>query len=77
MFHKLLVPKTNYSSQGYVSIFCRGFCCLTHPKSLLGVPFRAVFQIISGSEKVYGCERVVIKIFQIVFLCHSAETFIA
>ena len=53
MFHKLRVWKTNYVSEGYVSIFCRDFCCLTQPKSLLGEPFRAVFQIFSASEKVF------------------------
>ena len=77
MFQKLGLSKANYVSEGYVSIFCRDFCCLTQPKSLLGVPFRAVFQIFSGSKKVYGCERVHIKVFRIVFLSHSAETFIA
>ena len=28
--------------------------CLTDPKNLLGEPFCAVFQKISGSEKIYG-----------------------
>ena len=60
--------KKNYVSEGYVSSFCRDFCCLTQPKNFLRVPFCAVFQIISGSEKVYGCERVEIKIFRIDFV---------
>ena len=28
--------------------------CLTVPKKVVGEPFRAVFQNISGNEKVYG-----------------------
>ena len=51
MFHKLRVSKTTYVSEGYVSNFCRGFRCLTQPKNFSGVPFCAVFQIFSGSEK--------------------------
>ena len=75
MFDKLRVSKTNYVSEGYVSIFWRDFCCLLHPKIFFCVPFCAVFQIFSGSEKVYGYERVDIKFFRIVFLAHSAENF--
>ena len=41
-----------YASEGYVMIFCR-FFCLTVPKNLVGEPFCAVFQKISGSEKVW------------------------
>ena len=73
MFHKLRVWKTNYVSEGYVSIFCQDFYCLTQQKSFLVVPFCAVFQIFSGSEKFYGYKRVDIKIFRIVFLSHSEE----
>ena len=47
-----------YASEGRVmsrfSIFCRIFFCITVPKNLVGEPFCAVFQKISGSEKVYG-----------------------
>ena len=50
---------------GYRKILCfRGLChdfrfsvdffCLTLPKNLVGVPFCAVFQKISDSEKGYG-----------------------
>ena len=42
-----------YASEGHVTIFCR-FFCLTVPKNLVGEPFCALFQKISGSEKVYG-----------------------
>ena len=47
---------------------CQGFpakrFCLTVPKSFAGETFCAVFQIVSGSEKVYGYEKVDIKIFR-------------
>ena len=45
-----------YASEGYVTIFdfLSKFFCLTVPKNLVGEPFCAVFQKISGSEKVYG-----------------------
>ena len=56
---------------------CQGFpakrFCLTVPKSFAGETFCAVFQIVSGSEKVYGYEKVDIKIFRKFFLSHSAE----
>ena len=42
-----------YASEGYVTIFRRIFC-LTVPKNFVGEPFCAVFQKISGSQKVYG-----------------------
>ena len=54
MFHKFPVSETYYASEGYVSIFCQDFCCLTQPKNFLGVLFCAVFQTISVREKVYG-----------------------
>ena len=45
-----------YATEGYVTIFdfLSKFFCLTVPKKLVGEPFCAVFQKISGSEKVYG-----------------------
>ena len=45
-----------YASEGYVTIldFLSKFFCLTVPKIFAGEPFCAVFQKISGSEKVYG-----------------------
>ena len=45
-----------HASEGYVTIFdfLSKFFCLTVPKNLVGEPFCAVFQKISGSEKVYG-----------------------
>ena len=45
-----------YASEGYVTIFdfLSKFFCLTMPKDFLGEPFCAVFQKISGSERVYG-----------------------
>ena len=45
-----------YASEVYVTIFdfLSKFFCLTVPKNLVGEPFCAVFQKISGSEKVYG-----------------------
>ena len=45
-----------YASEGYVTIFdfLSKFACLTVPKTFVGEPFCAVFQKISGSEKVYG-----------------------
>ena len=45
-----------YASEGYVTIFdfLSNFFCLPVPKNLVGEPFCAVFQRISGSEKVYG-----------------------
>ena len=50
--------------------------CLTVPKNFADEPFCAVFQKISGSEKVYGKEgRGSIKIFRRNFLSHSAENF--
>ena len=45
-----------FASEGYVTIFdfLSKFLCLTVPKMFAGEPFCAVFQKISGSEKVYG-----------------------
>ena len=41
-------------------------------KKVTGETICAVFQKFSGSEKLYGYERVDIKIFRRVFLSHSA-----
>ena len=45
-----------FASEVYVTIFdfLSNFFCLTVPKNLVAEPFCAVFQKISGSEKVYG-----------------------
>ena len=40
--------------QRVMSRFSVDFFCLTVPKNLVGEHFCAVFQKISGSEKVYG-----------------------
>ena len=42
-----------YASEDYVTIFRRNFC-LTKPKNFVADPFCALFQKISGSQKVYG-----------------------
>ena len=42
-----------YASEGCVTIFRRKFF-VSVPKNFVGEPFCAVFQKISGSEKVYG-----------------------
>ena len=45
-----------YAAEGYLTIFdfLSKFFCLTVPKKFVGEAFCAVFQKISGSEKVYG-----------------------
>ena len=43
-----------YASEGHVTIFRRKIFCLTVPKRFLEEPIYAVFQKISGGEKVYG-----------------------
>ena len=70
---------------GCRKILCfRGFCddhlskffCLTVPKIFVGEPFCAVFQKVSGSEKVYGEEGGEVSRFSFEkFLSHSAEKF--
>ena len=40
--------------QRVMSLFSVEIFCLTVPKMFVGEPFCAVFQKISGSEKVYG-----------------------
>ena len=48
--------------------------CLTEPKNFVGEPFCAVFQEISGSEKVYGSEGGEVSKFSFEnLLSHSAE----
>ena len=42
-----------YASEDYVTIFRRNIC-LTVPKHFVEEPFYAVFQKVSGSQKVYG-----------------------
>ena len=47
-----------YASEGCVTIFhfLSTFPCFTVPKNFIGKSFCAVFQKLSGSEKVYGQE---------------------
>ena len=52
-FRKFLVWKNYESEEGY-HVFPSKIFCLTVPKNLVGEPFCAVLQKISGSEKVYG-----------------------
>ena len=42
--------------QRVMSLFSVEIFCLTVPKKFVGEPFCAVFQKISGSEKLYGSE---------------------
>ena len=55
------------------------FSCFTVPKNFVGEPFCALFQKISGSEKVYGWggggQGGSIKISVEYFSSHSAENF--
>ena len=44
----------SYASEGYVTIFRRNFLTHSAEKFRWVEPFSAVFQKISGSEKVYG-----------------------
>ncbi len=57
-FSVSLIPGTEklFTPEGYVTIFdfLSKVYCLTVPKIFAGEPFCAVFQKISGSEKVYG-----------------------
>ena len=52
----ILGIKKLYASEGYVTIFdfLSEIFCPKVPKVFAGEPFCAVFQKISGSEKVYG-----------------------
>ena len=59
-----------------MSRFCVEFFCLTAPKNFVKEPFCAVFQKISGSEKVYGKEGEGVSRFSVEnFLSRSAEKF--
>ena len=53
MFQRKSGIEKLYASEGYVTILSN-FFCLTVPKNFVEEPFCAVFQKISGSEKVYG-----------------------
>ena len=55
--------------------FLSEFFGLTVPKNFVGEPFRAVFQKISGSEKVYGYEGGVLRFSVENFMSHSAKKF--
>ena len=46
--------KNFMDKRGLNTIFSQKFFCLTVPRSFVGEPFCAVFQKISGTEKVYG-----------------------
>ena len=51
--HNFRVSK-NFMLKRVMSRYFVEFFCLTVPKTFVGKPFYAVFQKISGSEKVYG-----------------------
>ena len=53
MFHKFQLSKTNFASEGNVTLFCRDIVCLTMPKNFIGEPSSAVFHKIYASEKDY------------------------
>ena len=60
-----------YAAEGYGTIF-PDFFCLTVSNKILGEPYPAVFQKISGSEKLYGKEGA--RDYQVLpsnFLSHS------
>ena len=61
------------SSVGYVTVFRRKTFVLTVPKLSVEEPFYAVFQKISGSEKVSGEEGGVSRFSFENFLSHSIE----
>ena len=52
-FRKFGVSKNFMHNRGY-DVFPSKIFCLTVPRNFIGEPFCAVFQKISGSEKVYG-----------------------
>ena len=58
-----------------MSLFSVETFCLTVPKNFVGEPFCAVFQKISGSQKVYGWEGGVSRLSVQNFSSHSAEKF--
>ena len=51
MFQKFRLSKTNYASEGNVTLFCRDIVCLTVPKNFIGEPNSAVLHKIYASEK--------------------------
>ena len=57
-FRNIHLPKTVRDKRGvgYHDFLSKLFCLII-PKNFVGEPFRAVFQIISGSEKLYGTRR--------------------
>ena len=60
--------------QRVMSRFSVEIFCLTLTKSFVGEPFCAVFQKISGSQKVYGQEAGGVSRFSVdFFLSRSAE----
>ena len=63
-----------YASESYVTILCRNFF-LTVPKNFMGESFCAVFQKMSGSEKVLDKKGGVSRFSFENFLSHSAEKF--
>ena len=64
--------------RGFCHDFPSKFFCLTVPEHFVEEPFCAVFQIISGCEKVYGKEggRGLSKLSVENFLSHSTETLV-
>ena len=54
---KLPVAKNSVDNKGGIKSFRRCFFCLKMPKSFAGEPLSAVFQKVSGSEKLYGKQR--------------------
>ena len=64
-----------YAAEGYGTIF-PDFFCLTVSNKILGEPYPAVFQKISGSENFYVKEGARdYQVFPSNFLSHSAERF--
>ena len=54
---KLPVAKNSVDNKGGYQDFPSMFFCLKMPKSFAGEPLSAVFQKVSGSEKLYGKQR--------------------
>ena len=53
VFHYFRVPR-NFLLQRVMSRFSVAIFCLTVPKDFVEEPFCALFQKVSGTEKVYG-----------------------
>ena len=51
VFQKFRLSKTNYASEGNLTLFCRDIVCLTVAKIFIGEPSSAVFHKIYASEK--------------------------